>query len=253
MGLPEIPKPKDEVPVAPSDDEPLLTIDTDNKEITMSRQDTMKMRKMNAEISGRNELKAKQRLLYAKELKKFANLEVERKECRSNLLEALDYENLIDLDEAMKEAAALGLEGKNRDKTGAWRCRELKEAYRLRPGIEQRQKNAARLRTIRTKKAKDASEERAIRHEEYLMKEEKTRKYRVGADLVGKDRFHNRYWMFSWNPEVLYVEYVSSSGANGTCTGTASSGRYVLYMLVVLVVSLPGQHYEHTCSDHFGG
>ena len=69
---------------------------------------------MNAEISGRNELKAKQRLLYAKELKKFANLEVERKECRSNLLEALDYENLIDLDEAMKEAAALGLEGKNR-------------------------------------------------------------------------------------------------------------------------------------------
>jgi len=204
MGLPEIPKPKDEVPVAPSDDEPLLTIDTDNKEITMSRQDTMKMRKvlterggvgcwlgvvgcwltlflvvfcvvailgsylvhtwfilgssflhisicfivvlvhlfltplpiahsiflvsrfnhphrrlqtppqMNAEISGRNELKAKQRLLYAKELKKFANLEVERKECRSNLLEALDYENLIDLDEAMKEAAALGLEGKNR-------------------------------------------------------------------------------------------------------------------------------------------
>jgi len=78
------------------------------------------------------------------------------------------------------------------------------------------------------------------------MKEEKTRKYRVGADLVGKDRFHNRYWMFSWNPEVLYVEYVSSSGANGTCTGTASSGRYVLYMLVVLVVSLPGQHYENT-------
>ena len=65
----------------------------------------------------------------------------------------------------------------------------------------------------------------AIRHEEYLMREEKTRKYRVGADLVGKDRFHNRYWMFSWNPEVLYVEYVSSSGANGTCTGTASSGH----------------------------
>ena len=31
---------------------------------------------------------------------------------RKEILEALDYENLVDLDEAMQEATSLGLEGK---------------------------------------------------------------------------------------------------------------------------------------------
>ena len=47
----------------------------------------------------------------------------EKAKVRKAILEALDYENLVDLDEAMQEATALGLEGKlyqGKKAVGGW-------------------------------------------------------------------------------------------------------------------------------------
>lgn len=53
------------------------------------------------------------------------------------------------------------------------RCRELKEAYRQRPGIEQKRRNQERLRKIRAKKDRLATEERTIKYEESLVRNER--------------------------------------------------------------------------------
>jgi hypothetical protein len=106
-GYAEIPPPKDIKPVEPGPDENLIDLNTDNNKVTMSRQDTMKVRKLNAEIGVRNEQRAKERVKYEKELKKFHNLENERKLVKKQILEALDYENINDLDKAMKEAVSI--------------------------------------------------------------------------------------------------------------------------------------------------
>ena len=54
------------------------------------------------------------------------------------------------------------------------RCRELKEAYRQRPGIEQKRRNQERLRKIRAKKDRLATEERTIKYEESLVRNERS-------------------------------------------------------------------------------
>ena len=218
MGLREIPTPKDPQPEDVSDDE-IAPGDDETGEHQMSTGERIRLRKMRGAIKKNNELRAKRRKEADIERAKLDRVVQDRNKVKKEILEALDYENLNDLDDAMKLAARLGLEGKNNlrgDKAGAWRCRELKEAYRLRPGIESKKRFQDRIRAVRAKKDREATAEREIRHEEWSKKDEKTRRWRVSADLIGKDRQCNRYWVFSWHPDVVYVELVGSNGITST-------------------------------------
>ena len=221
MGLREIPMPKDEEPGEVSDDE--IAPDED---ATMERIQLIRLRKMRGLIKKKNAIKIQRRKEREIELVKMIEMKEKRKEVCKDILEALDYENLNDLEDAMKEAAKLGLEGKNGlkgDNAGAWRCRELKEAYRLKSGIESKKKNQDRLRAVRAKKDKLAQEEREYRREEWYEKEHQMSKWRVNADLIGKDRYCNRYWIFSWHSDVVYMENINVTSTNTTRYSSTTS------------------------------
>ena len=177
----------------------------------LKQAEKLRVRNLKEDIKLRNLARDKRRRNAAATKIKNLQLSKRREEVREAILNALDMENLQELDEALDAARECGLEGKN--KRGAWRCSEMKEAYRSRPRIEKRFKDIEERRKKRAAEEEEAFIVRRDANEEHKKIRDMMAPYPVRTQMLGKDANYNRYWIFAGVPGVVFKEVQEVAGS----------------------------------------